>query len=107
MNKDSLFAQIKDIVKTIPQGKVVTYGDVAKFVGITDTRKVEWALHGNENPEIPCHRVVKKDGFIAERFSSGGGKRQQELLKNEDVAFIKNMQVNMKECHFILQSQKP
>ena len=48
--KGNVFTTIRAFVKTIPYGKVVTYGDVAKAIGIRDARKVGWALHGNTDP---------------------------------------------------------
>lgn len=96
----SLFDQIRLVVKKIPKGKVLTYGDVARIVGITDSRKVGWALHGNQDEEIPCHRVVKKNGFIAANYSLGGGAEQKRRLEVEGVKFISEMQVDMTKCHF-------
>ena len=94
-----LFAHIRSVVKTITKGKVLTYGDVAKLVGITDSRKVGWALHGNRDPDIPCPRVVKKDGFIAKEYSLGGWDEQKARFKAEGVTFTSEYQVDMSKHH--------
>lgn len=95
-----MFDQIREVVKQIPKGKVLTYGDVARMIGTRDSRKIGWALHGNQDPEIPCHRVVKKDGYLAKNYSLGGWDWQKELLSKEGVAFIGEHQVDMEEHHW-------
>jgi len=91
----SLFEDIRNVVKKIPKGKVSTYGDVAAMVGTTDARKAGWALHGNQDKTIPCHRVVKKDGTLAKNFSLGGWDEQQKLLEADGVVFTTDHQVDM------------
>ena len=91
------FRKIRQVVARIPKGKVVTYGDVANFLGSRDARKVGWALYGNRNPNIPCHRVVKKGGYLAERFSLGGWEEQRERLLQEGITFLGPRQVDIKK----------
>ncbi len=93
---DGLFNKIRKVVKKIPKGKVANYGQIAKMVGINDARKVGWALYGNQNPKIPCHRVVKKDGSLAKNYSLGGWKEQASRLTAEGVKLTKENQVDLK-----------
>jgi len=60
---------------------------VAKMAGFPRCAKfVGWALHTNPDPaNIPCHRVVKKDGSLSEAFAFGGVLTHAELLRNEGV----------------------
>lgn len=54
---------IYDIVRKIPQGKTLTYKEVARLAGRPAAfRAVGNILNKNYNPEIPCHRVVRSDG---------------------------------------------
>lgn len=54
---------IYDIVRKIPQGKTLTYKEVAQLAGRPAAfRAVGNILNKNYNPEIPCHRVVRSDG---------------------------------------------
>ena len=46
---DGLFEKIYELVKTIPVGRVATYGQVAKLLGVKDVRKIGWALHANKD----------------------------------------------------------
>lgn len=49
---------------------------------------VGYALHVNPDPDnIPCYRVVNKEGRVSDAFAFGGGNRQVELLKAEGVEF--------------------
>jgi len=68
----NFFERVYDVVKKIPAGKVMTYGQVAELVGTKDARKVGFALHANNKSEVPCHRVVNKEGKLAENFAFNG-----------------------------------
>lgn len=90
MNTDkSTFEKIYDVVRQIPKGTVATYGQVAALAGNKRwARVVGYALHVNPDPEnIPCYRVVTKDGRVSEAFAFGGGNRQMELLEADGVRF--------------------
>lgn len=82
-----MFNEIYEIVKKIPIGKVASYGEVARAIGRPKcARQVGWALHQNPSQrEIPCHRVVRKDGRLAEGFAFGGMECQKALLETEGV----------------------
>ena len=59
------FEKIYEIVQQIPEGKVSTYGQVAKLSGNPRwSRVVRFALHANlVFGEIPICRIVEKQGF--------------------------------------------
>ncbi|KKT74437.1 MAG: methylated-DNA-protein-cysteine methyltransferase [Microgenomates group bacterium GW2011_GWA2_44_7] len=92
-----LFVKIRATVRKIPRGKVSTYGEIARMAGISDARKVGWALWGNQDPTLPCHRVVMKDGTIPKDYSLGGWQEQKARLVPEGVTFIKEAQADMKK----------
>lgn len=83
------YEKIYDVVRRIPRGTVATYGQVAALAGNRRwARVVGYALHVNPNPdEIPCYRVVTKEGNISPAFAFGGGNRQRELLEADGVEF--------------------
>lgn len=61
----SFAEKVYQVVKKIPQGKVLTYKEVAKQAGNEKAaRAVGNILNKNYNPEIPCHRVVRSDGKL-------------------------------------------
>ncbi len=92
----NFFERVYDVVKTIPEGYVMTYGQIAEILGTRDARKVGWALHGNTNPKIPCHRVVSKEGGVAINYAFGGGWKEQKMrLMSEGVEFRDEMHVDL------------
>ena len=86
----SLFERVYEYVKTVPRGKVVTYGQVAAVIGAPRcARQVGWALHVNPEPGvIPCHRVVNREGRLAPAFAFGGEAVQASLLEAEGVEVV-------------------
>lgn len=57
--KEKVFA----VVRNIPKGKVLTYGQVARMAGSPRaSRAVGSVLATNYDPAIPCHRVIRADG---------------------------------------------
>lgn len=88
-NKLSSFtAPVFELLKTIPRGKVMTYGLVAKYCKIKNPRNVSWILRQNDNPEaIPCYKVVLSNGKLAQGYKFGGEKEQQKRLEKEGIVF--------------------
>ena len=97
------FEKIYEEVKKIPRGKVATYGQIALMAGNPRwSQIVGYALHVNPQPGvIPCHRVVRKDGRVAQSFAFGGENAQRDMLKNEGVIFIDELTVDMEKCIYI------
>ena len=89
MLQGEVFKKRYETVKSIPKGKVATYGTVAALAGNPRwARVVGYALHVNPAPGvIPCHRVVNREGKIAESFAFGGGDAQRKLLEAEGIIF--------------------
>ena len=85
----SVFEKIYEVVKRIPKGKVATYGYVALLAGNPRwARVVGYALHNNPAPMvIPCHRVVNREGRVADAFVFGGGETQRKMLEDEGIIF--------------------
>lgn len=85
----SFFDRVYEVVKSIPCGKVLSYGDVARLAGSPhSSRQVGWALHNNPMPGvIPCHRVIFKDGSVSSGFAFGGPEVQRAMLEAEGVTF--------------------
>ena len=94
----SFFEQVYALLKTIPYGKVTTYGDIAKALGCPhSSRIVGYALHVNPDPEnIPCYKVVNREGKLAPAFAFGGVEVQQALLEAEGIV-VKDGSVDLKK----------
>ena len=87
---DSPTKRIYEAVKKIPKGHVATYGQIAEMAGNPRmSRAVGNALHKNPDPlHIPCFRVVNSKGELAGAFAFGGGKAQEELLREDGVEVV-------------------
>ena len=85
MKAEELFA----LVKQIPEGRVTTYGTLARALGSPrGARQVGRLLHTNRTPlVVPCHRVVFRDGSLSPAFAFGGDNVQRRLLENDGVGF--------------------
>ena len=82
--------KIWNYLKKIPKGKVKSYLEVAKAIGKPKAyRAVANAVGKNPfPPKIPCHRVIRSDGFLGGYSGKGGIKEKRRLLMSEKV-FIK------------------
>ncbi len=75
--------KVKEVVKMIPKGKVLTYTEVAQKAGSPRaSRVVGNIMKANYDPKIPCHRVVRSDGTFGE-YNRGGREQKIKLLKGE------------------------
>ena len=100
----NFFESVYEFVKTVPCGKVVSYGDVARAIGSPRaSRQVGWALHCNpEQGVIPCHRVVFRDGSLTDGFAFGGRDVQKAMLAAEGVGFSEEYRVDMSKYRWEL-----
>ena len=77
--------RIYEVVRTIPAGRVMSYGRVAALAGNPrGARGVGFALHRNPEPGvIPCHRVVGSNGSLT--GYAGGIRKKLALLELEHI----------------------
>lgn len=93
--KEKVYAYLK----TIPRGKVTTYGRIAIWLGNPHyARHVGNILHDNPDPSrYPCHRVVNSKGQVAEHYAFGGADAQRRRLENEGIVFEPNGSIDLKK----------
>lgn len=93
--KEKVYAYLK----TIPKGKVTTYGKLAEHLGNRHlARAVGNILHRNPDPEhYPCHRVVNCEGRVSEQYAFGGGKAQRDRLEAEGILFEPDGHIDLKK----------
>lgn len=87
------------MVSKVPEGKVVTYGQIAMMLGSPNaSRIVGYAMSGAPSGRnLPCHRVVNKEGKMAPGNIFGGQENQRYMLEKEGVTFTKNGRIDMKK----------
>lgn len=92
---ENLIYEILSVVEEIPEGKVATYGQIARLIGKDkNARLVGKALSISEYyGSFPCHRVVNHAGRTAPHWNE-----QADLLKAEGVIMKKENYVDLKIC---------
>lgn len=83
---DSVFA----VVRLIPEGKVTSYGAIAKYLGSArSSRMVGWAMNASHKiPGIPAHRVVNRNGQLTGKMHFSSPSQMEERLKEEGIEVI-------------------
>lgn len=86
------------LIKTIPKGKVATYGLIATCVGNPrSARQVAWLLHScTKTQQLPWHRVIKSGGQLAFPLHTEAYEHQKTLLEMEGIV-IMNGCVDLKQ----------
>jgi len=90
--EENFFEKVYEIVKQIPEGRVTSYGAIAKALGSArSARMVGWAMNASHNLEdVPAHRVVNRNGLLTGKHHFDGTNLMQQLLENEGVKVIEN-----------------
>lgn len=94
--------KVYSLCRRIPEGKVSTYGEIARALGRRGimARAVGNALNKNPYaPAVPCHRVVKSDGSLG-GFATGS-KKKIKLLAQEGIRIKNNIILDFGEKKFV------
>lgn len=103
-NQQAYYAQVWDLVRQIPEGKVATYGQVALM--LPPPQGVEFETYRAFGPrwvggamaacpeDVPWQRVINSKGEISQR---PGAQKQKELLLEEGVVFNEKGRVDLKK----------
>ncbi len=90
--------QAIEIIKSVPFGKVLTYGKVATLAGnARAARQIGWLLNSSTKKyDLPWHRIINAKGKImmpnTEKFME-----QKTLLENEGIEFINNDTIDLEK----------
>jgi methylated-DNA-protein-cysteine methyltransferase related protein len=82
VDSGELAHRILACVEAIPAGRVMTYGDVAEYVGASSPRIIGRVL-AQDDGSVPWHRVLRSDGSLAEHLYT----EQRQRLLTEGVRF--------------------
>lgn len=79
--------KVYDYLTQIPLGYVVTYGQIARYLGNPRlSRYVGNVLHKNpDGVKYPCYKVVNSKGKLAQRYAFGGMEGQKQRLEADGI----------------------
>ncbi|MEQ8474241.1 MAG: MGMT family protein [Marinoscillum sp.] len=87
-SRSNFFADVHEVVRLIPVGRVTSYGAIANYLGLkSGARMVGWAMNAaHSDHSIPAHRVVNRIGLLSGKHNfTGGSMVMEELLRAEGV----------------------
>lgn len=95
------YQKVYALVKTIPVGKVTSYGAIAKALGSPQSaRTVGYAMNASHHQEdVPAHRVVNRNGVLTGKHHFSGTHAMQQLLEEEGI-MVENDQIVDFQKHF-------
>lgn len=99
--QDNFFERVYSVVRQIPEGRVTSYGAIARFLGAPQSaRMVGWAMNAaHQYPDVPAHRVVNRNGLLTGKHHFAGIHFMQQLLENEGIK-IQEDQIQLFQQHF-------
>lgn len=98
LNDRTYAAVVYDLVRKIPAGRVMTYGQIALILGEGYTpRTVGYVMHGAESDSVPWQRVINSQGKCSTGRLTIPVNLQQELLEAEGVTFNAAGKCNLDE----------
>lgn len=100
MNRENAWNRVWRLVRGIPPGKVMTYGQIAMLLEPLSARAVGWAMN-NCPGDVPWHRVVNsRGGCSTDRRLDIPPGLQRALLENEGVEFRENGTLNLDQYRY-------
>lgn len=98
----TFFADVYDVVRQVPKGRVTSYGAIANYLGTKlSARMVGWAMNAahTAKPKVPAQRVVNRNGMLSGKNHFATPTLMEELLKKEGVLVKDEMIIDFKN-HF-------
>ena len=94
---DTGFRQrVEAVVAQIPQGRVMTYGQIAAICGNPRAARIVGGVAHFGDPDLPWQRVVNKSGGLAAGYP-GGRAGHKQVLEGEGIVVSEDFKVNVKE----------
>ncbi|HMW38236.1 MAG: MGMT family protein [Saprospiraceae bacterium] len=93
------YDEVYDIVRSIPKGRVSSYGAISAFLSLGSARMVGWALNQLKGTKhkVPAHRVVNSQGILSGANNFVGSPGMKGLLEKEGVEVRNNRVLNFNE----------
>jgi methylated-DNA-protein-cysteine methyltransferase-like protein len=93
--------RVYELVKQIPRGRVMTYGQIAEILGEGYTaRTVGYVMHGADSENVPWQRVINSQGACSTGKMTLPHNLQQEILESEGVKFSPKGRCDLEEVRW-------
>lgn len=81
---------VYQVVRLIPEGRVSSYGAIAKYLGaVRSSRMVGWAMNAcHDVKDVPAHRVVNRKGLLTGKMHFRTPTQMQEKLEAEGLRIV-------------------
>ncbi|MBX3287788.1 MAG: MGMT family protein [Acidobacteria bacterium] len=87
-NEKKYRERVYAIVRQIPRGRVMTYGQIAQILGQGYTpRTVGYVMHGADTDNVPWQRVINSQGKCSTGKMTIPANLQQTMLEQEGIVF--------------------
>ncbi len=97
VNDSKYRERVYEIVRQIPVGRVMTYGQIAAILGAGYTpRTVGFVMHGADTKETPWQRVINSQGACSTGKMTVPVNLQQQILEAEGIAFDQKGRCDLK-----------
>jgi len=87
---------VENIVRQIPRGRVMTYGQLAALAGNPQAARIVGGIAHFGDPSLPWQRVVNRHGGLASGYP-GGRKGHKKALELEGVKVSEDYKINVQE----------
>ena len=94
--KDNFRDRVYELVRQIPRGKVMTYGQIAALAGNARAARIVGGIAHYGDPDLPWQRVVNKKGGLASGYP-GGREGHKSHLESEGIHVTEDYYINIEE----------
>ena len=100
--------RVYEIVRAIPSGRVMTYGQLAEILGEGYTpRTVGYVMHGADTENVPWQRVINSQGKCSTGKMTMPVNLQQSILESEGVVFSDKGKCDLNEYLWYPEGYEP
>lgn len=94
---DNFKTRVLSLVKIIPKGRVMTYGQIAALCGKPNAARAVGTIAHYGPSELPWQRVVNKTGGLASAYTYGGRVGQKAQLEADGVIVDKHNKIDIEK----------
>ena len=94
--ESSFFQNVYKVVRLIPEGRVTSYGAIAKYIGAAGSaRMVGYAMTASHGKDVPAHRVVNRNGLLTGKYHFSIENPMAQRLKMEGIPIANNQVIDL------------